>query len=454
MKRGTAGDTFTLPNGKVIDPYDDVACNDFSSYVTIAEQSPGPATAPASWNGVGNRQHRLQIHQNARITASYVTGAHAFKAGMFTQHGTSEFFTVRDGIDQTQGLPIAYRFNRGVPNRLTQYVTYLPDNTAGDEFALFAQDSWRIGQRLTLNYGLRYEYMRQYAPAVEIPAGVLNDARSLPEVNCTPCWHDISPRASISWDPFGDGKTAIKAAIGRYTAGGTIEMVQLLGPASAFVPNTTRAWNDNTYPAGDPRNGNFFPDCNLRDLGVNGECRAVADTNFAGTGLSATADPDWITGWGNRGYNWTTSLSFERELFAGLAMNAGFHRRWYGNQYLIDNKAVTPADYDPYCLTAPTDARLGSISGTQICGLYDIKQEKFGEEELVYTLASNFGDYKEWFNGFDVGLQARLPRGARVAGGFAIGNTAGDNAGTGSTRIHDGALLRGGLAAVCCRYRR
>src|SRR4029077_12502940 len=122
------------------------------------------------------------------------------------------FFTARDGIAQTGGLPVAYRVNNGVPNRLTQYVTYLPDNTAGNEFALFAQDSWKIG-RVTLNYGVRYEYLREYGPSIDIPAGILNDARSLPAVDCIPCWHDISPRASVAWDPFGDGKTAIKGAV-------------------------------------------------------------------------------------------------------------------------------------------------------------------------------------------------------------------------------------------------
>jgi len=84
---------------------------------------------------------------------------------------------------------------------------------------------------------------------------------------------------------------------------------------------------------------------------------------------------------------------------------------------------VTPADYDPFCVTAPVDARLpNDISGQQICGFYDITPAKFGQAFNRTTLASNFGDLTEVYNGVDVNVAARLPRGINVAGGYNIGN--------------------------------
>jgi hypothetical protein len=32
-----------------------------------------------------------------------------------------------------------------------------------------------------------------------------------------PCWKDFSPRVSAAYDVFGNGKTAVKFSIGRYT---------------------------------------------------------------------------------------------------------------------------------------------------------------------------------------------------------------------------------------------
>ena len=147
------------------------------------------------------------------------------------------------------------------------------------------------------------------------------------------------------------------------------------------------------------------------------------DSNFGLNVPGTSADPDWITGWGKRGYNWKTSLELDRQLADGLAMNVGYYHTWWGNKTVIDNTLVTPADYDPFCITTPVDARLGSVSGSQICGLYDLNPSKFGKVSTVQTLASNFGDFTETYTGFDVNLTARLARGAMLSGGWNVGNS-------------------------------
>ena len=38
-------------------------------------------------------------------------------------------------------------------------------------------------------------------------------------------------------------------------------------------------------------------------------------------------------------------------------MNVGYFRTWCGNFMVTDNLRVTPADYSPYCVTVPVDAR-------------------------------------------------------------------------------------------------
>jgi len=54
------------------------------------------------------------------------------------------------------------------------------------------------------------------------------------------------------------------------------------------------------------------------------------------------------------------------------------------------NLATTPADYDPYCITAPVDPRLPGGGGYQVCGLYDVAPAKFGLSNNLVSKASNF----------------------------------------------------------------
>ena len=51
---------------------------------------------------------------------------------------------------------------------------------------------------------------------------------------------------------------------------------------------------------------------------------------------------------------------------------------------VTDNLRVTPADYSPYCVTVPVDARL-PLSGQQLCGLYDINPDAFGQVDNLIT---------------------------------------------------------------------
>jgi len=88
---------------------------------------------------------------------------------------------------------------------------------------------------------------------------------------------------------------------------------------------------------------------------------------------------------------------------------------------------------DPYCITAPTDSRLGSISGSQICGLHDINPNRFGQVANVVGLADKFGNPTEIYNGLDLNIAARFGRGGTLSGGWNIGNTFVSGAAGGTT---------------------
>ena len=370
-------------------------------------------TLPFSFNGNGPSQTDSgQRPFKQRFSMSYVTGTHHFKVGMAAEESLPRMTTTDRGP-----TPYTYSFRAGVPISLTEYASPVLTGEVKirSDLGVFAQDQWTV-HRLTFNLGLRYEYHRTKADPIDTLAGPLVDAHSLPGLDCIPCWHDLDPRLGVVWDVFGDGKTAVKANLGRYVGLVSWVMSKTFNPQNAIVASTSRSWND--------LNSNLVPDCDLRNPNANGECSPMANKNFGQQVISTTPDPNWIQGWGKRLYSWAGSVSVDRQLTAGVALTAGFYRTTFGNQTVTRNTALTPADFSPYCITAPVDLRLpASVSGQQICGLYDINPSKFGIVNNVVTLASNFGKASEYYNGADVNLVARLPHGVTISGGWNIGNS-------------------------------
>jgi hypothetical protein len=88
---------------------------------------------------------------------------------------------------------------------------------------------------------------------------------------------------------------------------------------------------------------------------------------------------------------------------------------------LVDNRAVTAADFTPYSITAPTDSRLPGGGGNVISGLYDVNPAKFGITDNITTFSKNFGKQVQMFNGVGLTLNARMAQGVIVQGGVDIG---------------------------------
>ena len=76
-----------------------------------------------------------------------------------------------------------------------------------------------------------------------------------------------TPRVQVGYDLFGNGKTALKVSLGKYVLATTP-----IGNPAGLTTTATRAWNDTFYPVGDPRRGNYFPDCDLINQTANAEC--------------------------------------------------------------------------------------------------------------------------------------------------------------------------------------
>ncbi len=338
---------------------------------------------------------------NVSGSMSYVTGSHNFKVGaLFLQ-------SYRD-LYQPFERAISYTFAGRVPESVTYYAAPLNAKMRTRQIGLFVQEQWSLN-RLTLYGGLRYDYDHGWNPAQDVPAGPYVGARHYDEVRNVPNWKDINPRGGFALDLFGNGRTAIKANIGRFVAfeanGG---IVFASNPANTIVTSATRVWTDN---------GDYVPQEN--------ELGPLSNPNFGRSVQTTRYSDEVLRGWGNRGYNWQGALTFQHELTTGVGVSVGYYRTWYGNFLVTDNTLVSPSDFDSYCITAPANTRLPS-GGQQICDLLEIKPAKFGQVSNVVNLDSNYGEQSEVYDGIDVTLNARLANGGLIGGGFATGRTVTD----------------------------
>jgi hypothetical protein len=393
----------------------DIAVTDLGKNLIYGSRATALTTAGSYGTFQDWRDHQ-------RISMSYITGSHSFKTGFdFGQFTTGRpDYSNPNQINQAR----SYTFRNEVPVSVSIWATPFGTLDHAREVSLYAQDQWTV-RRATLNVGLRYSDYKAWVPAYHLAAGPWVPARDFPAVDNAPHWKDLNPRLGIAYDLFGEGKTALKATLGRYSQRNV--GVATNNPAVNQAATTTRNWNDSTFGAGDPRTGNFVPDCDLRNSAVNGECAAWGDLSFGQirAGNTRYAD-DALQGLNREPYNWQGSVSLQHQLRTGMALNVGYFRTWYGGFLATDNQFVTPANYDPYCITVAADSRLPG-SGQPLCGLYDVTPAKQGQIDNLVTQASHYGDQTEVFTGLDVGLSTRFGRGGQIQGGFSTGRTMTDN---------------------------
>lgn len=217
------------------------------------------------FNG-GNTFGGLKKDPSLYDNLSKVIQKHTLKAGMYWD--TSE------NIQSTGGLQAsdigAYNFGWGgndtgnvVADFLTgtgftsyQQQSAIPVNDAKyHQWSVYAQDTFQMTKRLTVNYGLRMDHQGQwYGPSaggqVWNPASYNNSASA--PLNTGLLWHGISssvpqsgfssrvlypePRASLAYDVFGNGKSVLRGGFAVFRYQISTEVLNAFGgPQGAFT---------------------------------------------------------------------------------------------------------------------------------------------------------------------------------------------------------------------------
>jgi hypothetical protein len=160
-----------------------------------------------------------------------------------------------------------------------------PLNLTQNFFGTFAQDTWKVSPKLTVTYGVRWEpffpmsfkqgdlynfslakfnagqkstVIPNAPPGFTYPGDPGFNGKSGIQSN----YKNIDPRLGIAWDPFGDGKTAIRAGAGiahDFIRQDLHENTSSVSPFRLTVVQTGITLDDpwRTYPGGNPFPYNF-----------------------------------------------------------------------------------------------------------------------------------------------------------------------------------------------------
>jgi hypothetical protein len=398
---------------------------------------------------------------------SYVTGAHAFKTGMdmngawrwadtssvvpysyvvstLANNGVGAGIPVPTSISlRSDGCtdPLSRQVNGSTVGGNTSIQPYCPTNAKNkvtSEGGVFVQDKWTV-DRMTVSGGVRIDWFFSENPAFHLGPSLLTPNRNydVPKFSTTR-YKDWTPKAAVAYDLFGNGKTALKANIGKYMLGQALVVGGLAAQPGYNVQLTSsRSWVDN--------NNNFVPDCDLTRntnqgptaVGIDNQidtCGAAVGPNqnfYSNTLIPNLAVMDDARyGWGKRPYSWEYSFSAQHELTQGLSITGGVFWRRFGNFLVTDNTSAKVSDFGVYSVTpglipgSPASAGGETLpSEVYTTNFYNLNPGVAVNNltGLSKTMFPGSNVYDHWF-GYDVTMSARLSHGVIIQGGLSTGH--------------------------------
>jgi hypothetical protein len=250
----------------------------------------------------------------------------------------------------------------------------------------YARDNWRIGERLTLSFGLRVERYNAFLPEQSKPAGPFSPAADYAKVDLYN-WSSWAPRIGLSYPLTSDNRTVVKATYGRFNFA-----------LRASDSRTIRNFNKNDYSATRYRwndlNGN-------RDLDYPGELGTFVATEG---GSSTVFNPDIRQPSVDE-----ATVHVEREISSGFSARVGYVYKRESDLFQLLNTARPYSAYNvPIASVDPgPDGTARTADDGPAITYYDYNAAFAGRGFESFTYI-NVPGYTDRFHNLEFGMDKRL----------------------------------------------
>jgi Carboxypeptidase regulatory-like domain/TonB-dependent Receptor Plug Domain len=343
-------------------------------------------------SGLANWGGRYPDRFNLAGSVSYVTGSHTFKAGI--QDNWGPYVNTRETNADLQQV-----YRSGRPDSVAIYNTPVRyKERLNADVGIFAQDTWTM-KRLTINGGLRWEYLNAEVSEQQSGAGRFVGERRFDAIQM-PIWKDWAPRFGVIYDAFGNAKTALKFGVNRYNESRTTQFANRYNPLG--LTSATLSWTD--------LNGDDVAQGTVGCVYLSPGCEmnfAQMPANFGRLSLSRV-DPDF-----KRTYNIETTAGVQHELLPRVSLGATWYRRTFHRLRITDNLLISTTDYAPVQIVSPLNG--------EVITAFNLDRAKLRDVDNFDTNAGS--DRQQIYSGVDLTLNARLPGGATIFGGFITERT-------------------------------
>jgi hypothetical protein len=292
----------------------------------------GFTTYPGGLGAQGDYLFHYTSYQ-ADDDLSITRGSHSIRAGVALERIQSN--TLGAGANNgtaSFGSLAAFLTDQPTSFEATIPGTSVPEGLRQSVVGAYLQDDWRVLRNLTLNLGLRYEMATVPTEEHDRLATLVLGSQQLkigsPYFQ-NPTLRNFSPRVGAAWDPFGDGKTSVRAAFGQYDNLPLTSQFSLLSVISAPF---NEQGSSTSVPVGS------FPDGLYQSLAAGGP-RA-----------------DFIQQNPKRSYVLQWNFNIQRQLTPSLLFEAGYAGSHGVHLPLVvgDINTVPPAEDTPQGYVWPT----------------------------------------------------------------------------------------------------